>query len=173
MQGKGLNKDDSVYGMIYLSFSLVISWHPGIYGGQDVSTGQDSQSDRGEKLRWWQWMLEDSASCCPPLVTLGPDRRPRFWQGGQVQLSVWAHAPAWLHSENQSAKLSKANPRRQRRAARGRGSCSHWESNTESQQHALLASSSIPLSINPSLHFFLLKYTCIFHGDCAFNVISA
>lgn len=92
---------------MHLSFSLVIPWHPGIYSGQDVSTGQDSQSDRGKKSRWWQWMLEEGASCCPPLVTLGPDGSPRFWQGGQVQLSVWAHAPAWLHSENQSAKLSK------------------------------------------------------------------
>lgn len=146
--------------MIQLSFSLVISWHPSIYGGQNVSTGQDSQSDRCKKSRWWQWMLEECASCCPPWVTLGPDGRPRFWQGGQVQLSVWAHAPAWLHSENQSAQLSKANPRRQRRAARGRGSCSHWEANTESQQHALPGSTSISLSINPSLQLCLMIYTC-------------
>lgn len=126
-------------------------------------------------------MLEEGASCCPPLVTLGLDGCPRFWQGGQVQLSVWAHAPAWLHSENQSAKLSKANLRRQRRAVRGRGSCSHWESNTKSQQHALPGSTFIPFSINPFLHLCLLIYTCeaafvysqhIFNDKCVFNVIN-
>lgn len=130
-----------------------------------------------------QWTLEEGASCWPPLVTLGPDGRARSWQGGQVQLSVWAHAPAWLHSENQSAKLSKANPRRQRRAARGWGSCSHWESNTESQQHAFPNSTSIRLSINLSRHPCLLLYnssgqflnthSISSRVNCAFNVINA
>lgn len=135
----------------------------------------------GKKSKRCQWMLEESASCCTPLVTLGPDGCPGLWQGGQVQLSVWAHAPAWLHSENQSAKLSKANLCRQRRAARGRGSCSHWESNNESQQHALPGSTSIPLSINSSLNFCLVKYTCraafwyshySYNSYCVFNVIN-